>query len=207
MKLMNQRDAYGSVNILLHWLAFLLIAWLLVSGNIMDDDEDVLMVSLHKEAGVAIFVLMAARLLWRIVNTSPEIENSSPLIRFAAHTVHWLLYVAVLFQAFIGITMVQLQGGEVGFLGSPPLPDMTAAAHAFLGGLSSLGPVGEMFVDADEGPGSQMRDLHETMGWALVALIVAHVGGALFHHLVLRDDTLRRMLPGYVPSYVSKKDE
>ena len=40
-----------------------------------------------------------------------------------------------------------------------------------------------------------VRDLHETLFWALVAVTVLHAAAALYHHAVLRDATLARMLP------------
>ena len=37
--------------------------------------------------------------------------------------------------------------------------------------------------------------IHEFGGYALIAVIVIHAAGALKHHIIDRDDTLRRMLP------------
>ena len=38
--------------------------------------------------------------------------------------------------------------------------------------------------------------LHGTLGWAIIVLLLAHVGAALKHHFINRDDVLKRMLPG-----------
>ncbi len=40
-----------------------------------------------------------------------------------------------------------------------------------------------------------LKLVHSTGAWLLMALLLLHVGAALRHHLVLRDDTLWRMLP------------
>lgn len=37
---------------------------------------------------------------------------------------------------------------------------------------------------------------HRNVAWALIALASAHALAALFHHYLLRDGVLRRMLPG-----------
>ena len=37
---------------------------------------------------------------------------------------------------------------------------------------------------------------HEVVAWILAALVVLHVGAAVDHWKVRRDDVLRRMLPG-----------
>lgn len=40
-----------------------------------------------------------------------------------------------------------------------------------------------------------LKQVHAWGAWILIGLLLLHVGAALLHHLVLRDDTLRRMLP------------
>ena len=40
-----------------------------------------------------------------------------------------------------------------------------------------------------------MFEVHEFLGDILLVLIVVHVGAALGHHFVLRDNVLRRMWP------------
>jgi cytochrome b561 len=41
-----------------------------------------------------------------------------------------------------------------------------------------------------------LEDVHEAVASVGYALIGAHAAAALFHHYVVRDNTLRRMLPG-----------
>lgn len=36
--------------------------------------------------------------------------------------------------------------------------------------------------------------LHSSLAWMLTVLIVGHIGMALIHHFVKRDDSLKRML-------------
>ena len=42
-----------------------------------------------------------------------------------------------------------------------------------------------------------MSFVHGTLALLLVLLLALHVGAALKHHFVLRDDVLARMLPGH----------
>ena len=44
-----------------------------------------------------------------------------------------------------------------------------------------------------------LGDVHSFIGWSFVWLVVAHIGAALRHHFMLKDDILRRMLPGRAP--------
>jgi cytochrome b561 len=42
----------------------------------------------------------------------------------------------------------------------------------------------------------QVKEMHETFGTIGYFLIGLHAFAALFHHYIVKDDTLRRMLPG-----------
>ncbi|RBJ88056.1 cytochrome b, partial [Xanthomonas oryzae pv. oryzae] len=44
--------------------------------------------------------------------------------------------------------------------------------------------------------GDTLGTWHLNAAWALLALVLLHIGAALWHHLVLRDGLLRRVLPG-----------
>jgi cytochrome b561 len=50
-------------------------------------------------------------------------------------------------------------------------------------------------IGADEDLADRLQDLHVDAAWALLALVCLHIGAALWHHFVLRDGVLRRMLP------------
>ncbi|MBV8870203.1 MAG: cytochrome b/b6 domain-containing protein, partial [Acetobacteraceae bacterium] len=39
-------------------------------------------------------------------------------------------------------------------------------------------------------------ELHNWVGWTIIALAAGHAAAALFHHFALHDDVLWRMLPG-----------
>ena len=86
----------------------------------------------------------------------------------AAKGVHGLLYVAILGLAGSGIAMIVLSGaGEILFgSASGPLPDFWDFAP---------------------------RYGHAAMAWLMGALLVLHVGAALYHQFVLKDRLLSRM--------------
>ena len=50
-------------------------------------------------------------------------------------------------------------------------------------------------VPRDKAAFALWQQTHEWLAWALMALIALHVLAAAKHHLVDKDDTLRRMLP------------
>ena len=36
---------------------------------------------------------------------------------------------------------------------------------------------------------------HQSMAWLLLTLVILHISAALWHHIILRDEVLLRMLP------------
>lgn len=74
----------------------------------------------------------------------------------------------------LGWANASSRGWSVKLLGVLPYPD--------------IAPVGSSV-------GHEMGDIHGYLAWVLFALIALHIAAALFHRLVLKDQTLQRMLP------------
>lgn len=200
----NKRDEYGWPALALHWLLFLILAGLLASGKYSDSllstDKIGILIDGHKQVGMAAFVLMAFRLLWRMINAS-VVASETFLIRLFAFCTHWLLYLVVMAQAAIGATMSQLAGRDVHFFGVFKLPSFKQEAADFLEKISELAPY---FSESGVSAARQMRDLHSFVGDALIALIILHIAAALVHHFIFGDEVLRRIFFGYKPSYANK---
>ena len=49
---------------------------------------------------------------------------------------------------------------------------------------------------SSECPGETLTIVHTIGGNFLAVLVILHVAAALRHHFVLKDDVMRRMLPG-----------
>lgn len=54
--------------------------------------------------------------------------------------------------------------------------------------------------------GEAILRVHQVAAFTLVALVLLHAAAALHHHLVRRDGTLRRMLPGRTGDPTSGND-
>ncbi len=50
------------------------------------------------------------------------------------------------------------------------------------------------FLGTKEAAESVMKEVHELLAWAMIVLVAFHAAAAIKHHLIARDDTLRRML-------------
>ena len=124
---------------------------------------------------MAIFLLVLIRLAWRVTHRPPLPPASMPAWQHSAASIaHFFLYVLTLAIPVSGWLMSSASGFQVVYLGQIPIPDLLAKNKAM----------------AD-----QLKELHEALNWLMVLVVALHVAAALKHHLVDRDDVLRRMLP------------
>ena len=170
---------YTAVAKSLHWLMALLILGMLALGFYMTDlplsPDKLQYYSWHKWAGVSVFILVWMRLAWRLMFPPPPLlEGMSSAMKFAAHAGHWALYALMVVIPLTGWLMSSAKGFQTVWFGVLPLPDLLAK---------------------DKALGEQLAQLHWALNVGLLLLIAGHAGAALWHHVVHKDDTLRRMLP------------
>jgi cytochrome b561 len=133
--------------------------------------------ALHKSVGIVILALTAARLAWRLSGTSPALLGPSrPYERILARAVHVSFYIVLVAMPLTGWLMSSSSNFPVNVFGLFTLPDLVAPDKAL--------------ADAFEAA-------HYWLGWVLIGLLALHVAGALKHHFLLENDTLRRMIPGW----------
>lgn len=186
MPLTNTSHRYGGVAKTFHWLTALLILTLLPLGwwaNQMPYEtsaqlaDKAWMFSLHKTLGVMAFFVALGRILWALAQPKPALLNADhKLESFAAEVVHWMLYAA--------LVIVPLSG----WIGH-------AAAEGFAPIWWPFGQ-GLPLVPKDTGLEHFMASVHWVATKVLIAALLLHIAGALKHHMIDRDATLRRMLPG-----------
>lgn len=192
----NTTATFGSVTKTFHWIIALGIFTVIPLGLIANNlahaiqdpgvpttDADVsraaFLFSLHKTIGVTVFFAALARILWAITQPRPRLLNADkPLESFLAETVHWLLYGS--------LVLVPLTGW---------------IHHASTTGFAPIWwPFGQTlpFVPVSETVAKVTSTLHILFARILGLSLVLHIAGALKHHVIDKDATLRRMLPGRV---------
>jgi len=167
----------------LHWLMALLLSALIALGLYMTrlpdvgfDTWKIGLILYHKQLGIGALALVALRLLWRAGNVLPHLVETLPdWQKVIARFVHLCFYALMLALPLTGWLMSSAAGISVSFLGLFMLPDL---------------------VPYDERLFHTLVDVHRCLGYALIVCMAAHIGAALRHHFVLRDDTLKKMLPG-----------
>lgn len=185
----NDARRYGAVAMILHWLLAAAILFMIWFGWFIhelprDHADKFALTQLHKSIGLAILMLSVARLGWRLVNPAPPLAPMPRWETIAARGSHALLYVLMIGTPLIGWAMTSSSplGLPINWFGLfewpllPVLSDMPRETK------------GEVV--------RELRELHTWAAYMLLALAGLHVVAALRHHFLLRNDTLRRMIPG-----------
>ena len=163
----------------LHWGIAVLIFGMLGLGFYMTgldlSPTKLQLFSWHKWAGVTVFMLVVVRLAWRVSHQPPALPpHMAPIERLAAHAGHLLLYVLMVAIPLTGWLMSSAKGFQTVWFGVLPIPDLLAK---------------------DKALGDLLQTVHLALNFTLIAVLVGHVGAALKHHFLNKDDVLTRMLP------------
>ena len=141
--------------------------------NIWDATTNALYTA-HKSIGFIIFWLVLARLVYRFRYGAPADEPTlEGWQKLASHVTHWALYVLLIVVPLLGWRGVS-QYGARNIVGPINLPQIAA---------ENQDAAGFTFW------------LHGVAAFALVLLIGAHIGAAIFHFFIRKDGVLARMLP------------
>jgi cytochrome b561 len=166
---------YDSNTILLHWLTAGLVVVLWVSEQIVDIFPKPVrggVLSLHITLGIVLALVLVARVIWRMTNVRSLPAAAKILMEFAARATHAMLYIGIATAVALGIALELVRGDTVWSLVHVPsiTPGNKALAHA-------------------------VKGYHALAANFVLVVAGLHAAAALFHHYVLRDGVLRRMLP------------
>jgi len=171
---------YTKTAMLLHWLSAGLIVAAFSMGLVMVDIPGITPTKLkyyswHKWMGVTVLALAAVRLLWRKANTPPPHPLGMPAWQMkAADATHVLLYVLIFAVPLSGYLYTTAANVPVVYLGLFQIPALFEGSPE----LKAL-----------------FKPVHYWLNMLLLVTVLAHVGAALKHHFIDRDDVLKRMLP------------
>jgi cytochrome b561 len=178
--LRNVAPAYTVTARVLHWVTALMIVLMIPLGVIISNDwggplQETLY-GLHESIGTLLIPLVLTRLVYRLANPPLPLPDEIPAPqRFAAHVTHVGLYTLLVAQPLIGWIATSAYGAPITVLGVFALPPIAPENHAFA---------------------KQLSALHGLVGFAIAGLVAAHIGAALYHHVVRKDRILMRMISG-----------
>lgn len=190
MQVRNTRERYGLMAVSLHWIMAVgvigtAIAGLWMTGLDYYSPWYQTAPFWHKSVGIVLAALIILRLLWRWANPSPAaLSHHQRWEVVLAKVIHSLLYVLLLVIVISGYLISTAKGRGVSVFGWFEAP-------ALVTGLPS---------QAD-----RAGFVHYWLGVTLLGLVGLHALGALKHHFLDHDNTLRRML-GMRPRPSKEKD-
>ncbi|UFN48938.1 cytochrome b/b6 domain-containing protein [Roseomonas sp. OT10] len=168
---------YSGVAQLLHWVStavlFLLLPFVWVAENFPEGPVRVFWYLLHESCGISLFLLVVARIAWRLSHPPPPgPAGEGPVLRALAWGTHWGLYLVLLAMPVTGYLMAG-NGQPVPFFRLFDLPGLPRN--------DVLGVIGNR--------------IHVALQFAVYGLVILHILGTAWHVAVRRDGLLDRMLP------------
>ena len=174
---MNTPKRYHPVQVTLHWLVVLLVVTAFVMGKFMsslpNDANKLAPLVLHMSVGIFTLVVIVTRFVTRMKLPKPEHATAgNAFFDWVGKVVHYALYLLVFLTAVSGMSL-SMQAGLVPIV---------------FGG--SGAPLPANFFDFTG------RMMHGFIVPALLLLVFLHVGAALYHQFMLKDNLLSRMWYG-----------
>ncbi|MDG1734126.1 MAG: cytochrome b [Thalassotalea sp.] len=129
---------------------------------------------IHKSIGILLFIVTLLRLINKVKQPSLEpISTHSSMIRLISKVTHYGLYILLLVIMFSGYLISTADDRGIDVFNFFTVPSM-----------------GELFPNQEDTAGL----IHEYLAYTIIGLTVLHAVGALKHHFIDKDDTLKRML-------------
>jgi cytochrome b561 len=173
-----REPGYGAVAKILHWLIVaLLVAQFSVAWTMPDigrGTQNEGLITVHLSLGAFILLVVIIRLAWRLTHPVPLLTDDVPPWQHrAAQALHALLYAILVALPVMGWANANARGWDVAIFGLS-LPKIMATRS---------------------GLGMALGDIHQATAIVLLVVVGLHVLAALYHHFLVRDRVLLRMLP------------
>lgn len=170
MGICNDANGYGWLTKLLHWAIALIVigmvGTMLYAEELPDGEFKFYLYGIHKACGLAVLALVTFRILWHQLSPTPTPYGEDGIQRRAAKLVHRLWYLVLFVMPITGVIMSHYSGRKIDFFGLFTIPGAESKVEWF----AHLG-----------------HDIHMVVANLIYVLFAAHVGAALYHHIVCKD--------------------
>jgi len=165
---------YHPTHVVIHWLMALLVIMMLGIGKTVmpgvspEDPQKVMLLQSHAYIGIFLTILLVIRLITRFTTKQPApADAGNAFLNFVGKAVHVLLYLMLIGMSLSGLGLFQVAELPAVFSGAKPYP------LNFFDYLPRMG--------------------HGLTSWILLALVLLHVGAALYHQIIKKDNLFARM--------------
>jgi cytochrome b561/polyisoprenoid-binding protein YceI len=190
---------YSTVAMTLHWLIALAIFGLIPAGWWMADAikdpatqaQAYQVFQMHKSIGLTVLVLTIARLAWRLSHPAPPLPaGMAGWEKFAASATHVGFYAVTLALPLTGWAYV-----SAGWAAELDRPLAVATSWFGLFEVPHWSVIAGMAEEARRHFAFQAMSAHSLLAWGAIVLAALHIGAALKHQFVAKDNLLGRMIP------------
>ncbi|WP_062260028.1 cytochrome b [Endozoicomonas arenosclerae] len=175
----NNNSSYGRISIIIHWVSALAVFSLFGVGLYMMSLSyyDPLYRTLpwwHKSFGITLFALTVFRLVWKLANPAPKpLSNHTQSTVLMAKLGHYLIYLLMFGIMVSGYLISTADGRGISVFDWFEVPAL---------------------ITGIEGQEDLAGEVHFYLAWTLVIVAAGHGLAAIKHHLIDKDDTLKRMI-------------
>lgn len=175
---MNKK--FSPNQILFHWVIFILVVLTYAAMELKGfaakgSDIRELMMTLHYTFGVSVMILMLVRIILKMTHKDPDITPTPPRWQLVlSKAVHGVLYILFISLPFLGVLSLYYGHVEWSFF-SYAMP-VASAENSIMQ--------------------HDLKEIHEFIANAGYFIVGLHAAAAIFHHYIMRDNTLVRILPG-----------
>jgi cytochrome b561 len=169
-------DRYSVPLRLMHWAIVVLVLATFPLGAVIKfigPETQMSFYTLHESFGFLVFWAMLLRIVVRSATRAPAPQDMPYVLHLAAHTVHGLLYVALVLQPMTGF--------------------LANCANGFFLDWFWLVPIA-CPVDRNPDLAKILLGAHVVGAYTILTLFLLHMGGVVFHHVIRRDNTLYRII-------------
>jgi cytochrome b561 len=186
----DSKQKLSGATVSLHWVVAATVFGLWPLGYYMAHTRTYALWPLHQSTGDVLFVVILLRLIWRFKNGWPQpVSVYSRFEQILAKTVHWTLVVALVVMPLSGLVSTYAGGYDITVFGWQIIPDVPNHAIVPANAIHKL-----KVIPRSEALHDFLQQVHIVFAWILAGAVALHITGALKHHLVDKDGTLRRML-------------
>ena len=175
----DTREQLSPVSVALHWIIGLTIIGMVLFGMYIaglpkTDPNKLQLIFLHRSIGILVLAFASWRIIHRLRMGFPEnVGSYQTWERHLAKTVQVFLLLATLAMPLSGIVFSVASGRSIELFGLPFIP---------------------VLMQKNQEIAQLARGTHEILGKLVLLAVAFHIAGALKHHMMDRDGTLKRML-------------